>query len=64
MTTLNMEFKGRENTALDDTDLELVSGGERTLFENLHRLWFAATCVISGNTLEVKGDQLQCHGHG
>ena len=57
MTKLNTEST---TTHLDDTDLELVSGGERTLYENLHRLWFAASCVLSGKTLTVKGDQLQC----
>ncbi len=55
MTKLNVESA---TTNLDDKDLELVSGG-RTLFEDLHRLWFAATC---GGTLTVKGDQLQCRG--
>ena len=57
MKTINTESK---TTHLDDTDLELVSGGERTLYENLHRLWFAASCVLGGSTLTVKGDQLQC----
>ena len=47
----------RLHAALNEHDLERVSGGERTLFENLHRLWFALTC--DGN-LVVKGDQLQC----
>jgi hypothetical protein len=42
---------------VDEMELELVSGGERTLYENLHRLWFALTCP----NLEVKGDQLICH---
>ncbi len=54
MTTLNKETASIE---LNEHDLERVSGGERTLFENLHRLWFALTC--DGN-LVVKGDQLQC----
>jgi hypothetical protein len=58
MTNLNTEST---TTHLDDTDLELVSGG-RTIFESLHRLWFAASCVLGGQTLDVKGDQLQCHG--
>jgi len=55
MTKLNTESATAQ---LEDNDLELVSGGERTLYETLHRLWFAATC---GGTLTVKGDQLQCH---
>jgi len=58
MTKLNTESS---TINLDDKDLELVSGGERTLYENLHRLWFAASCVLGGGTLDVKGDQLQCH---
>ncbi|MBR1152059.1 MULTISPECIES: hypothetical protein [unclassified Bradyrhizobium] len=57
MTKANTEAS---TNRLDDTDLELVSGGERTLYENLHRLWFAASCVLSGSTLTVKGDQLHC----
>ena len=56
MNTLNTELA---TNRLDDTDLELVSGG-RTLYETLHRLWFAISCVGSGSTLTVKGDQLQC----
>ena len=55
MTKLNTE--STTTTNLDDKDLELVSGGARTLYETLHRLWFAATC---DGTLTVKGDQLQC----
>ena len=57
MTKANTEAS---TNRLDDTDLELVSGGERTLYENLHRLWFAASCVLSSSTLTVKGDQLHC----
>ena len=55
MTTPDKETASIE---LNEHDLERVCGGERTLYENLHRLWFAATC--DGN-LVVKGDQLQCH---
>lgn len=47
---------------LDDKDLELVSAGARSLGDSLHRLWFAVGCVLSGQTLTVKDDQLQCHG--
>jgi hypothetical protein len=59
MNTLNTKSA---NTHLDDTDLELVSGGAHSLGDTLHRLWFAASCVLGGQTLTVKGDQLQCHG--
>jgi hypothetical protein len=59
MKTFNAEAK---TTDLNDTDLELVSGGAHSLGDTLHRLWFAASCVLSGQTLTVKGDQLQCHG--
>ena len=58
MNTLNTEATAN----LDDKDLELVSGGAHSLGDTLHRLWFAASCVLSGQTLTVKGDQLQCHG--
>jgi hypothetical protein len=57
MKTLDTELT---TNGLDDTDLELVNGGARTLYETLHRLWFALSCVASGSTLTVKGDQLQC----
>ena len=57
MKTLDTELT---TNRLDDTDLELVNGGARTLYETLHRLWFALSCVASGSTLTVKGDQLQC----
>lgn len=56
MTTFNTESK-----TIDDKALELVTGGERTILENLHRLVFAVSCVLDGNKLTVKGDQLQCH---
>ena len=59
MKTLNTETK---TTNLDDSELELVSGGARSLGDSLHRLWFAVSCVLGGGTLDVKGDQLQCHG--
>jgi len=58
MKTLNTESK---TTQLNDTDLELVSGGAHSLGDTLHRLWFALSCVASGNSLTVKGDQLHCH---
>jgi len=32
----------------------------RSLGDIIHRLLFAADCVLSGNTLSVKGDQLHC----
>ena len=57
MKTLNTETK---TTHLNDTDLDLVSGGARSLGDSLHRLWFALSCVLGGGTLTVKGDQLQC----
>ena len=59
MNTLNTKYA---TTHLDDTDLELVSGGAHSLGDSLHRLWFAVSCVLGGGTLDVKGDQLQCHG--
>ena len=59
MNALNTESK---TTDLNDTDLENVSGGAHSLGDTLHRLWFAISCVASGQTLTVKGDQLQCHG--
>ena len=58
MKTLITESK---TTHLDDTDLEFVSAGAHSLGDTLHRLWFALSCVGSGQTLTVKGDQLQCH---
>jgi hypothetical protein len=57
MKTINTEV----TTNLDDKDLELVSGGAHSLGDTLHRLGFALGCVLSGQTLTVKGDQLQCH---
>jgi hypothetical protein len=54
-------FKTESNTTnLDDNDLEIVSGGAHSLGDTLHRLFFAAECVLGGGTLTVKGDQLQC----
>ena len=55
MTTLSSESN------LDDKDLELVTGGERTLAENIDRILFAVGCVLGGKELTVKGDQLTCH---
>jgi hypothetical protein len=57
MTKLNTEST---TTHLDDKDLELVSGGEYSLGDALHRLGFAIGCVLGGGTLTVKGEQLQC----
>ena len=57
MKTINTETK---TTELNDTDLELVNGGARSLGDVLHRLGFAIGCVLDGGTLTVKGDQLQC----
>jgi hypothetical protein len=55
-----VEFEKHDINQFDDGELELVSGGARTLFESLHRLLFAGSCVATGNTLEVHGDQLWC----
>jgi hypothetical protein len=60
MKTLNVEFEKHDINQFNDGELELVSGGARTLFESLHRLLFAGSCVATGNTLEVHGDQLWC----
>jgi hypothetical protein len=59
MNTLNTESKTSD---LNDTDLELVSGGEYSLGDTLHRLVFAVTCVLGGGTLTSKDGQLQCRG--
>lgn len=59
MKTLNTKSN---TTKLNDTDLELVSGGAHSLGDALHRLGFAIGCVLGGGTLTVKGDQLQCRG--
>jgi hypothetical protein len=59
MTKLNTEST---TTDLNDTDLELVSGGQYSLGDSLHRLWFAVSCVLDGGTLTSKDGQLQCRG--
>lgn len=60
MTTLNVEYAKRGNIELDEQELELVSGGDHSLGDTIDQFLFAAGCILSGNTLSVKGDQLQC----
>jgi hypothetical protein len=61
MSKINLEYVKRDEIEqLGDEDLDLASGGARSLGDMIHRLLFAANCVLSGNSLTVKGDQLQC----
>jgi hypothetical protein len=60
MATLNSEYVKRDDIELNEDELEFVSGGMRSLGDVIHRLLFAADCVLSGNTLSVVGDQLHC----
>jgi hypothetical protein len=61
MSKINLEYVKRDDIVqLSEEDLELASGGMRSLGDVIHRLLFAADCVLSGNTLSVKGDQLHC----
>lgn len=55
----NNQDRTPEVRELTKNETEEISGG-RTLFEELHRIWFAAKCIADGNQLTVKGDQLQC----
>jgi hypothetical protein len=55
LTTDTLEMR-----ELDVSELDLATGG-MTFGDLLHRMAFAFDCVLSGNTLTVNGDQLQCH---
>ena len=54
----NMTRACTDTGELSVNDLELVSGGD--LATAVHRLGFALGCILGGNTLTIKGDQLQC----
>ncbi|MBR0797262.1 hypothetical protein JQ615_17870 [Bradyrhizobium jicamae] len=61
MTKLDMEYAARgnvDNAELDEKQLELVSGSG--IGDLLHRLGFAAGCILGGGELSVHGDQLHC----
>lgn len=60
MTKINLEYAKREVVELNDQELDLVSGGDHSLGDTIHRILFGLGCILGGGTLTVKGDQLQC----
>jgi hypothetical protein len=59
MPKTKLEDARREVVELNERELDLASGGS-AIGDFLHRLGFAVGCILDGNTLTVKGDQLQC----
>jgi hypothetical protein len=59
MPKTKLEDAKREAVELNEQELNLASGGSG-IGDFLHRLGFAAGCILGGNELTVKGDQLQC----
>ena len=59
MTKTKLEDAKPEVIELSARELNLASGGS-AIGDFLHRLGFAVGCILDGNTLTVKGDQLQC----